>query len=45
MFTKITIKIKSEIDGKNNFYSRCIDCAFKKFETIDKEELSDLLKV
>ena len=38
-------KIKQEIDGKVNLYSHCIDCGFKKFEIIDKEELSDLLKV
>ena len=23
----------------------CIDCGFEKFETIEKKELSDLLKV
>ena len=33
------IKIKCEIDGKINLYSYCIDCGFKKFETIDKDEL------
>ena len=45
-FTKNNnIKIKREIDGKNNYYSRCIDCGFKKFETIKENELSDLLKV
>ena len=35
------IKIKHEIDGKINLYSRCIACRFKKFKTNDKEELSD----
>ena len=45
-FTKNNyIKVKCKIDGNINLYSRCIDCGFKKFETIDKEELSDLLKV
>ena len=38
------IKIKHEIDGTINNYSHCIECAFKKFESIDKEELRDLLK-
>ena len=38
-------KIEQEIDGKFNLYSHCIDCGFKKFLTIDKEKLSDLLKV
>ena len=39
------LKKKQEIDEKVNLYSNCIDCGFKKFETINKEELSDLLKV
>ena len=39
------LKKKQEIDEKVNLYSNCIDCRFKKFETINKEELSDLLKV
>lgn len=39
------IKIKHEIDGKINFYSRCIYCGFKKLETIEEEELINLLKV
>ena len=35
MFTKNkNIKIKRKIDRKINFYSCCIDCGFKKFETI-----------
>ena len=38
------IKITHEIDRKNNPYSHCIECGFKKFEAIDKEELKDLLK-
>ena len=29
---------------KTNLYSRCIDCDFKKFETIDDKKLSYLLK-
>ena len=36
--------IKRQIEGKISLYSRCIDCGFKKFETIEKEELSYLLK-
>ena len=40
-----SIKIKQKIDGKTNLYFCCFDCGFKKFETIDEEELSDLLKV
>ena len=30
--------------GKNHIYSRCIDCGFKKFETIDNKKLNDILK-
>ena len=38
MFTKNkSIKIKHKIDGNINFYSFCIDCGFKKFESIDEE--------
>ena len=45
MFTKnINMKIKRKIDGKINLYFRCIDCCFKKFETIGEEELSYLLE-
>ena len=45
-FTKNNnIAIKHKIDGKINFYFCCIDCGFKKLDTIDKEELSDSLKV
>ena len=45
MFTKINnIKIKRKIDGKNNLYSCCIGCGFKKFATIDEKVISDLLK-
>ena len=48
MFTKnLNIKIKRRIDKKKkkkNLYYSCIDCDFKKFETIDKEKLSFLLK-
>ena len=36
-------KRKCETDGKITLYSRCTDCGFKKFETIDEEELSYLL--
>ena len=39
------MKIKCAIDRKTNRFSRCYNCGFKKFETIDKEELIDLLKV
>ena len=40
MFTKNNnIKIKREIDVKIDFYSSCIDCGFKTFETIDKKPL------
>ena len=38
------IKINRKIDGKINLYSRCIDCSFKKFESIDKKGLKYLLK-
>ena len=45
MFTKINdIKRKCKIDGKINLYSCCINCGFKKIETIDEEELSYLTK-
>ena len=39
------IKIKHKIDGKINHYSRCDNCGLKMIETIDKEELVDLIKV
>ena len=46
MFTKNSNNtIKGEIDWKINLHSCCIDCNFETFETIDKEELSYLLKV
>ena len=38
------IKIKREIDVKINFFSRYIDCSFRKFETISEEELICLLE-
>ena len=38
------IIIKCDIERKMNLYFHCIDCCFKKIETIDKEELSNLLK-
>ena len=45
MFTKINdIKRKCKLDGKINLYSCCINCGFKKIETIDEEELSYLTK-
>ena len=44
-FTKNnSIKVKRKIDGNLNIHSRCNDCSFKKFATIDKKKLSDLLK-
>ena len=37
MFTKNeNIKIKHEIGGKINFYSRCIDCGFKSLKILMK---------
>ena len=45
LFTKNrNIKIKCETDRKIILYSSCIDCNFKKFETIDEGELSYLVK-
>ena len=45
VFTKNrNIKVKSKIDCVINLYSRCIDCGFKMFGTIDEEDLSYLLK-
>ena len=45
MFKKSrNIRIKYNIDGKTNLYSFCINCGFKKFESIDEEELSYLLE-
>ena len=38
------IKLKCKIDAKVNLYSCCIGYGFKKFATIDKEELRDLLR-
>ena len=44
MFAKNkNIETKQETDGKINLYSPCIDCGFKKFETIDEEELNYIL--
>ena len=40
-----SIEVKREIDGKTNFYSRCIDCVLKKIETVNENKLNDLLKV
>ena len=45
IFTKNKdIKAKHEIDGKIIIYSCSNDYSFKKLVTIDKEEISDLLK-
>ena len=42
-FTKDSnIKIKCKKGWKINFYSHFVHCDFEKFETIDKEKLSDL---
>lgn len=44
-FTKNkNITIKHKIDGKFFFFFSCIPCGFEKPETIDKVELSGLLK-
>ena len=43
--SKFTKNNNVTIHGKINFYSHCAECGFKKLETTDKEELSDLLKV
>ena len=32
------------MDGKINLYSNSIDCSFKRFETTNKKELSNLLQ-
>ena len=37
-------KIKREIDGTSNLYSRCIDCSFKKHETTVEKEFIYLLE-
>ena len=42
---KVDIKIKREVDGKIDLYSDCFNSNFEKFRTIDKEELSGLLKI
>ena len=45
MFTKNNnIKVKRKTDEKINLHSHCIDFSYKQFATIDKEELSKLLK-
>ena len=36
---------KRKIDGYINLYSHCINCGCKTFESIDEEELTDVLKV
>ena len=38
------MKIKREVDGKINLSCYCFGCSLRKFENIDNEELSDLLK-
>ena len=44
MFSKNSnITIKRKIYGERNLYSRSMDCGFKKFKTIDKEQLSYIL--
>ena len=40
---KMNAQCLREIHGQINFYSLCIDCGYKKLETIDKKELSYLL--
>ena len=42
---KINFKIKREIDGKINLHFHCIESGFKKFQTVNKKEISDLLNV
>lgn len=37
-FTNNKKNIKREINGKLNLYYYCIECAFRKFETTDKEK-------
>ena len=45
MFTNNNnIKLKQEINGKIILYSHCIGCSFKKFTTINNEEIGVLLK-
>ena len=44
IFIKNRKKIIRKIDGKINLYSCCIDYGFKKFEAIDEEKLSYLVK-
>ena len=39
------VNIKRETGAKTNLYLYCIEYGFKKFETIYKEELSDLSKI
>ena len=44
-FTKQNhIKIKHKKDRKINLYPCCIDCGFKRFESINEKKLSDLLE-
>ena len=42
---KNDIKAKHDIDRQINLYSYFIYCGIKKFGTIDKEEVSALLKI
>ena len=45
MFAKNSnIKLKRKIDGNINFYSQCNVFSFKKFATIDEEEICNILK-
>ena len=39
---KNNVKTKCKIDGKANLHSLCIECGFKKLETIDTEELEKI---
>ena len=39
------ININHAIDEEINFYFQSIDCGFKKFETINRKNIGDLLKV
>ena len=36
------IKIKLKMNGSGNLHFRYVNCGFKNFETIEKEEISDI---
>ena len=38
------VKIKLEIDGKNDLYSYCMEYGFKVFETIDKRRTKTFIE-